>query len=81
MDVQMPVMDGLESTRMIRNPQSVVLNHHLPVVAMTANAMPGDEEQCMAAGMNDYLAKPVTLQTMAATLEKWLLREPGAGAP
>ncbi len=72
MDVQMPVMDGLVATRMIRNPQSRVRNHTIPVIAMTAFAMSGDREKCLAAGMDDYVAKPVTPLALAGMLEKWL---------
>ena len=60
MDCQMPIMDGYEATRMIRDPRSKVLNHGIMVVAMTANAMQGDREKCMAAGMDDYITKPVS---------------------
>jgi CheY-like chemotaxis protein len=72
MDVQMPRMDGFEATRRIRDPQSEVLNHAVPIVAMTANAMQGDREKCLEAGMNDYISKPVRLQTLAEVLDKWL---------
>ena len=72
MDVQMPVMDGLEATRRIRDPQSTVRNHAVPIIAMTAHAMQGDQEACLQAGMNDYVSKPVTPQALAASLEKWL---------
>ncbi len=80
MDVQMPVMDGLEATRQIRNPDSHALNRNIPVIAMTANAMQGDREKCFLAGMNDYISKPVTRKMLYETLEKWLPQEPKAGA-
>lgn len=73
MDLQMPVMDGLEATRVIRSPDSAVANHAVIVVATTAHAMKGDEEQCLAAGMNDYLAKPIRTRQLAEMLAKWLL--------
>ena len=59
MDVQMPEMDGLEATQHIRDPQSAVRNHQIPIIAMTAHAMQGDRERCLEAGMNDYVTKPV----------------------
>ena len=72
MDVQMPEMDGLEATRRIRDPRSAVQNHDIPVIAMTANAMQGDRERCLEAGMNDYLSKPISPRALADVLEKWL---------
>jgi len=75
MDVQMPVMDGLQATRQIRNPQSAVRNHRIPIIAMTAHAMQGDREKCLEAGMNDYITKPVDPQALAEALEKWLPKE------
>ena len=72
MDVQMPEMDGFEATRAIRDPQSRVLNHQVTIVAMTANAMQGDREKCVQAGMNDYLTKPIERSALVAVLEKWL---------
>ncbi len=59
MDMQMPEMDGLEATRLIRSEASSVLQHDIPIIAMTANAMKGDREACMEAGMDDYLSKPI----------------------
>ena len=75
MDVQMPEMDGYEATRQIRDPESKVCNHNVPIIAMTANAMLGDREACLDAGMNDYLAKPVKPQVLAEMLDKWLPAE------
>jgi signal transduction histidine kinase/DNA-binding response OmpR family regulator/HPt (histidine-containing phosphotransfer) domain-containing protein len=72
MDVQMPEMDGLEATRRIRDPHSTVLNPKIPIIAMTAHAMAGDPEKCHAAGMNDYLSKPIDPQLLAEALDKWL---------
>jgi signal transduction histidine kinase/DNA-binding response OmpR family regulator len=64
MDVQMPEMDGYEATRVIRSPQSKVRNHEVPIIAMTANAMKGDRERCIEAGMDDYIAKPIEPQKL-----------------
>jgi PAS domain S-box-containing protein len=75
MDVQMPEMDGYEATRQIRDPQSTVPDHGIPVIAMTAHAMQGDRERCLEAGMNDYLAKPINPQALAEALDKWLPKE------
>ena len=72
MDVQMPEMDGLEATGRIRDPRTGTLNPNIPVIAMTAYAMQGDREKCFAAGMNDYVSKPVSLPALVRVLEKWL---------
>ncbi|MFH0823866.1 MAG: response regulator [Pseudomonadota bacterium] len=72
MDVQMSKMDGIEATREIRSPRSAVLNHEVPVVAITAHAMSGDRERCLQAGMNDYIAKPISLNALADALERLL---------
>ncbi|MCP4576451.1 MAG: response regulator [Deltaproteobacteria bacterium] len=77
MDCQMPEMDGYEATAQIRNPQSKVRNHDIPIVAMTANAMQGDREKCIEAGMDDYISKPVNPKHLAETMEKWLPRKRG----
>jgi PAS domain S-box-containing protein len=81
MDVQMPEMDGYQASRRIRNPQSAVLNHQVPIIAMTASAMQGDRDKCLAAGMDDYVSKPVTPQSLSAVLKKWLPTIPKAEAP
>ncbi|MCX6081198.1 MAG: response regulator, partial [Chloroflexi bacterium] len=72
MDVQMPEMDGLEATRRIRDLQSAVLNHAIPIVAMTARAMQADRAGCLEAGMNDYISKPVRPALLSYTLNRWL---------
>ena len=72
MDVQMPEMDRFEATAEIRNPNSEVIDHDIPIVAMTAHAMKGDREHCLKVGMNDYLTKPVDPRAMLEMLEKWL---------
>jgi CheY-like chemotaxis protein len=71
MDLQMPDIDGLEATRMIRERTS---DHQPVIIALTANAMEGDEEECLMAGMNDYLGKPVKLEEVIDKLQKWAPR-------
>ena len=78
MDVQMPELDGLEATRRIRRLQPGMLNHGIPVLAMTAHAMQGDREQCLEAGMNDYITKPVSAAALIAELNRWLPSASGA---
>jgi HPt (histidine-containing phosphotransfer) domain-containing protein len=65
-------MDGLTAARRIRDPASPVLDHGIPIIAMTAHAMQGDREKCLAAGMDDYISKPVAPDALAAALERWL---------
>ena len=72
MDVQMPEMDGFEATRAIRDASSQVLRHDVPVVAMTAHALKGDRERCLAAGMDDYISKPVKPAELLAVIERSL---------
>jgi CheY-like chemotaxis protein/HPt (histidine-containing phosphotransfer) domain-containing protein len=73
MDCHMPVMDGFEATRVIRGNEGTDGAHaRLPIVALTADAVKGDREQCLAAGMDDYLAKPFSQAELRSVLEKWL---------
>ncbi|MFN7087389.1 MAG: ATP-binding protein [Burkholderiales bacterium] len=74
MDCQMPVMDGYEATRRIRAGAAGAVNSEIRIVAMTANAMQGDREVCLAAGMNDHLTKPMTGDALAIKLAEWLPR-------
>jgi len=71
MDCQMPELDGYETSRLIRR-DSTTSFHKIPIVAMTANAILGDKERCLEAGMNDYISKPVKINDLASTLERWL---------
>jgi signal transduction histidine kinase/CheY-like chemotaxis protein len=72
MDCQMPVMDGYEATKQIRDNRSMVRNHSIPVIAMTANALVGDREKVLASGMDDFLTKPVSQAHLLQTIEHWL---------
>ena len=68
MDVQMPVMDGLAASRLIREKESVS-GGHIPIIALTAHAMAEDRQQCLDAGMDDYLSKPIDLDVLLSLLE------------
>ena len=76
MDVQMPVMDGFSATRALRQREQASGQRRIPVIAMTANAMSGDRDRCLDAGMDDYIAKPVNLAELRRTLTRWLSAAP-----
>ena len=72
----MPEMDGFEATRHIREGEKGG-SRHLPILAMTANAMEGDRDRCIAAGMDDYISKPVDSQELYELIARWRGRTPG----
>ena len=74
MDVQMPEMDGIEATRRIRTMPEL---SEVPIVALTANVMPGDQDRCLEAGMTDFLGKPVDLES----LDRIIFQYAGIGSP
>jgi len=71
MDIQMPVMGGYEATKIIRENRSYINNENLPIIAMTAHAMKGIREECIQAGMNDYISKPIDPENMFSVILKW----------
>jgi len=76
MDIQMPGMDGFEATAAIREAEKVT-GKHIPVVAMTAHALKGDQDRCMAAGMDGYVSKPIRSMDLFAVMERLLVSKPG----
>jgi CheY-like chemotaxis protein len=72
MDVMMPIMDGIEATKEIRADKSL---RNIPIIALTALAMPGDRDRCLAAGMTDYMSKPVKMEELSKLIEKHLTEE------
>ncbi|MBS0569293.1 MAG: response regulator [Proteobacteria bacterium] len=72
LDCQMPVMDGYTAVRILRQNETAKAGKHMPVIAMTANAMAGDREKCLRAGMDDYLSKPLNRALLEQTLRRWI---------
>ena len=72
MDCHMPVMDGYEATGIIRNLNSNVCNHNIPIIAMTANAIKGDRKKCLDAGMDDYISKPINVVKLSNAIDRCL---------
>jgi CheY-like chemotaxis protein len=73
MDLSMPVMNGLQASRAIREMESGT-GRRVPIVAVTAHVLEGDREECLAAGMDDYLTKPISIEKLEEKLDRWLKR-------
>ncbi len=74
MDIQMPIMDGYKATAYIRSKKSDKIDYRIPIIAMTAHAQKKDHEKCLNAGMNDFITKPIELNILSNTLNKWLFK-------
>jgi len=81
MDLLMPEMNGIDATKIIRDPSSEVFDPDIPILAMTANAMQIHKEQCLKSGMNDFLSKPLNLNQIRGTIKKWLSKTNPAHQP
>jgi len=84
MDIQMPEMNGMEATKAIRRYEeqlatrnSQPATRHIPIIALTANAMKGDRETYLEAGMDDYITKPIKRELVFESIEKWVFRKEG----
>ncbi|MGD9639092.1 MAG: response regulator, partial [Alphaproteobacteria bacterium] len=75
MDCHMPNMDGFKTTAMIREPKTKCLNPNIPIVAMTANALKGDREKCLDAGMDDYISKPINIKDIEQVFKKFIIKK------
>jgi CheY-like chemotaxis protein len=74
MDIEMPEMNGFEATTAIRKKEEAT-GKHIPIIAMTAHAMSGDQRRCLEAGMDDYLSKPIKKDDFKCVIEKWSRKE------